>query len=113
MIYFDNAATTWPKAPGVAGAMTRFIREVGANPGRAAHRQALESGRIVYGARGAVCELFHAPDPLRLVWCKTSPRRSTSRCAACFVRATTRHQLALEPNPHAASPEYSGTSPAD
>ena len=70
MIYFDNAATSWPKPPGVAEAMTHFIEEVGANPGRAAHRQAVESGRIVYDAREAVCELFHAPDPLRLVWCK-------------------------------------------
>jgi cysteine desulfurase family protein len=26
----------------------------------------------VYGAREAVCELFHAPDPLRLVWCKNA-----------------------------------------
>jgi cysteine desulfurase/selenocysteine lyase len=70
MIYFDNAATSWPKPPGVAGAMVHFIEAVGANPGRAAHRQAVESGRIVYEAREAVCELFHAPDPLRLVWCK-------------------------------------------
>ncbi|MBN1659191.1 MAG: aminotransferase class V-fold PLP-dependent enzyme [Anaerolineae bacterium] len=70
MIYFDNAATSWPKPPGVAKAMTHFIEHVGANPGRAAHRLAVESGRIVYGAREAVCDLFHAPDPLRLVWCK-------------------------------------------
>jgi cysteine desulfurase family protein len=70
MIYFDNAATSWPKPPGVTEAMTRFIEEVGANPGRAAHRRAIGAGRIVYGAREAVCELFHAPDPLRLVWCK-------------------------------------------
>ena len=68
MIYFDNAATSWPKPPGVAEAMVHFIAEVGANPGRAAHRQALESGRIVYGAREAVCQLFHAPDPLRVVF---------------------------------------------
>ena len=70
MIYFDNAATSWPKPPGVAEAMTHFMESVGANPGRAAHRQAVRSGRIVYGAREAVCELLHAPDPLRLVWCK-------------------------------------------
>jgi cysteine desulfurase family protein len=70
MIYFDNAATSWPKPPGVIEAMVHFMEAVGANPGRAAHRQAVESGRIVYGAREAVCELFHAPDPLRLVWCK-------------------------------------------
>jgi cysteine desulfurase family protein len=70
MIYFDNAATSWPKPPGVAEAMVRFLEDVGANPGRAAHRQAVDAGRIVYEAREAVCELLHAPDPLRLVWCK-------------------------------------------
>ncbi len=70
MIYFDNAATSWPKPPGVTAAMVHFLDEVGANPGRAAHRQAVESGRIVYGAREAVCELFHAPDPLRMAFCK-------------------------------------------
>jgi cysteine desulfurase/selenocysteine lyase len=70
MIYFDNAATSWPKPPGVAEAMVHFLESVGANPGRAAHRQALESGRIVYDAREAVCELFHAPDPLRVAFTK-------------------------------------------
>ncbi len=68
MIYFDNAATTWPKPPQVAEAMVHFLEEVGANPGRAAHRQAVEAGRIVYDAREAVAELFNAPDPLRVVF---------------------------------------------
>ena len=68
MIYFDNAATSWPKPPGVAEAMVHFLDEVGANPGRAAHRRAVESGRIVYDAREAVAELFNAPDPLRVVF---------------------------------------------
>jgi cysteine desulfurase family protein len=70
MIYFDNAATSWPKPPGVAEAMVHFLESVGANPGRAAHRRAVEAGRIVYAAREAACELFGAPDPLRLVWCQ-------------------------------------------
>jgi len=70
MIYFDNAATSWPKPPGVAEAMVRFIEEIGANPGRAAHRQAVASGRIVYEAREAVARLFHAPDPLRVAFGK-------------------------------------------
>jgi len=70
MIYFDNAATSWPKPPGVAEAMMHFLNEIGANPGRAAHRRAVEAGRIVYEAREAVCELFHAPDPLRVVFGK-------------------------------------------
>ncbi len=68
MIYFDNAATSWPKPPAVAKAMLHFLNEVGANPGRAAHRRAVESGRIVYEAREAVATLFNAPDPLRVVF---------------------------------------------
>jgi len=68
MIYLDNAATSWPKPPAVAEAMVHFINDVGANPGRSAHRLAVESGRIVYSAREAVAELFHAPDPLRIVF---------------------------------------------
>ncbi len=68
MIYFDNAATSWPKPPSVAEAMVHFIEEVGANPGRAAHRRAIESGRIVYDTRESVAELFNAPDPLRAIF---------------------------------------------
>jgi len=67
MIYFDNAATSWPKPPGVAEAMMHFMEAVGANPGRAAHHRAVEAGRIVYDAREAAAKLFNAPDPLRVV----------------------------------------------
>ena len=68
MIYLDNAATSWPKPPEVARAVVHFLEQVGANPGRAGHRRAVEAGRIVYDAREAVAELFGAPDPLRVVF---------------------------------------------
>jgi len=68
MIYFDNAATSWPKPPCVAEAMTHYLAEVGASPGRSGHRLAVEASRTVYAAREAVAELLHAPDPLRVVF---------------------------------------------
>jgi cysteine desulfurase family protein len=68
MIYFDNAATSWPKPPGVAEAMVHFMDQVGANPGRSGHRLSLESGRVAYNTREAVAELFHVPDPLHVVF---------------------------------------------
>ena len=34
IIYFDNAATSWPKPAEVLEAMVRFTNEVGANPGQ-------------------------------------------------------------------------------
>ena len=64
----DNAATSWPKPPGVIQAMADFSERVGANPGRAGHRLAIEAGRIVYNTREALAELFNAPDPLRIVF---------------------------------------------
>ena len=68
MIYLDNAATSWPKPPGVVEAMTRFMEQVGANPGRSGHRLSVEAGRIVYEARELVAALFGLPDPLRVVF---------------------------------------------
>ena len=68
MIYFDNAATSWPKPPGVIEAMVHFMEHVGANPGRSGHRLSVEAGRVVYDAREAIAELFNAPDPLRVVF---------------------------------------------
>ena len=68
MIYFDNAATSWPKPPGVAEAMLHFLNQVGANPGRSGHRLSVEAGRIVYQAREALAELFNVRDPLRIAF---------------------------------------------
>ena len=68
MIYFDNAATSWPKPQVVTEAMVQCINESGANPGRAGHRMANKSASIVYETREAISELFHSADPLRLAF---------------------------------------------
>ena len=68
MIYLDNAATSWPKAPGVTDAITRFLTDIGANPGRSGHRLSIEAARMVATVREQVAELFGAPDPLRVVF---------------------------------------------
>ena len=68
MIYLDNAATSWPKPTAVTEAMSRFMLEVGANPGRSAHRLSIEAGRMVYETREAVARLFNLSDPLRVVF---------------------------------------------
>jgi len=68
LIYLDNAATSWPKPTEVKEAMVAFLDRVGANPGRSGHRLSVEAGRIVYEAREALADLFHAPDPLRIAF---------------------------------------------
>lgn len=68
LIYFDNAATSWPKPSEVASAMTHFLSHIGANPGRSGHRLSIDAARVIYAAREAVAELVNAPDPLRVVF---------------------------------------------
>jgi selenocysteine lyase/cysteine desulfurase len=65
-LYFDNAATSWPKPPGVSEAMRRYLEETGGSPGRSGHRLSVEAGRIVFGARDRLAALFGAGDPLRI-----------------------------------------------
>jgi cysteine desulfurase family protein len=55
----DNAATSFPKPREVVGAMTRFMREVGASAGRGAYREAVEAGSYIAECRRRLCRLFN------------------------------------------------------
>lgn len=68
MIYLDNAATSWPKPEAVTEAMARFLHDIGASPGRSAHRLALAAERQRFDAREAVAALFGAGDPSRVIF---------------------------------------------
>jgi cysteine desulfurase family protein len=69
IVYFDNAATTWPKPGGMVEAMNAYYQNIGANPGRSGHRLSIEASRIVYQTRQSIASLFNAPDPLSVVFC--------------------------------------------
>lgn len=65
-IYLDNAATSFPKAPGVKEAVCAFMEGVGASPGRSAHALSIESGRILYQARRGLADLLGLEDCKRV-----------------------------------------------
>ncbi len=67
-LYFDNAATSWPKPDAVYEAVDRAMREVGAPAGRGVYRQAMEADRIVTDARRLVAELVGARDPRSIIF---------------------------------------------
>ncbi len=71
-IYFDNAATSWPKPEAMMNAMIAFNANVGANPGRSGHRLSVEAGRIVFDARERVASLLGAKDPFTLVFSRNA-----------------------------------------
>ena len=59
MIYFDNAATTFPKPPAVIQAVERAMKRYGANPGRSGHNMAAQTAAQVYSCREKAAQLFH------------------------------------------------------
>jgi cysteine desulfurase family protein len=67
-MYFDNAATSFPKPEPVYQAMDRFMRTAAANPGRSGHRMAVEADATIARARARLARLLNVPRAERLVW---------------------------------------------
>ncbi len=67
MIYFDNAATSFPKPEAVIRAQERAMRECG-NPGRGSHRLAMRGAEILYECRSEAALFFGAESPENVVF---------------------------------------------
>ncbi len=58
MIYFDHAATSFPKSRNVASAMQKALKECG-NAGRSGHKLALKASETVYECRKKLAKMFN------------------------------------------------------
>lgn len=61
-IYFDNAATSFPKAPGLGQAVAEFIDGYAVNVNRGAYANAYKTAGIVYEARTLIADFFDCDD---------------------------------------------------
>jgi cysteine desulfurase family protein len=66
--YLDNAATSWPKPPGVVEAIERFSVRCGASAGRGAYPRADAAGEILERCRARAARMIGAADPARVVF---------------------------------------------
>lgn len=69
-IYLDNAATSYPKAPGVAERMADYILNIGANVNRGAYDLSYGAENTVYETRELLCELFNFNKPENVIFTK-------------------------------------------
>lgn len=65
-VYADNAATSYPKAPGVSDAVCNYIRYIGSNIGRGTYESSYSAGKTVYETRELLSELFNFKNPLNI-----------------------------------------------
>lgn len=63
LIYFDQAATSFPKPPAVLKAVRRALTEAGGNPGRSGHRLSVQAAMGIYACREDLAAFFDAPSP--------------------------------------------------
>ena len=71
-VYLDQAATSFPKAPGTAEAVFRYMTECGCNIGRGSYAGAYSAEELVYDTRVLLCRLLGgkntANDPKHVVF---------------------------------------------
>ncbi|HSH37084.1 aminotransferase class V-fold PLP-dependent enzyme [Schnuerera sp.] len=68
MVYFDNAATSFPKPDKVYDSIMKAMKEYGANPGRSGHKLALKLGREIFETRELLAKLFNIKNPMNLIF---------------------------------------------
>lgn len=66
LIYLDNSATSFPKAPGTADAVKKAIL-TSSSSGRASYDESLSAGRLLYSCREKLAELFSVRDSSRII----------------------------------------------
>jgi cysteine desulfurase family protein len=72
MIYMDNAATSFPKAPGVSRAVARALDSPLGNAGRPSSIPALDASRIAFAARTELAALLGTHESKRLIFTKNA-----------------------------------------
>ena len=68
MIYLDNAATSYPKAPNIASDVLKVITEPYGNAGRSSHSSAQKTSRLVFDARCETASFLGLKNPENLIF---------------------------------------------
>ncbi len=66
LIYLDNSASSFPKAPGVISAVKDALLTAGSS-GRASYEEAIKGSRILYNCREKLSQLFSIEDSKQII----------------------------------------------
>ena len=97
MIYFDNAATTMQKPPGVVQAVTEAMCSFG-NSGRSIHDSALSASRTIYNTRLTLTQFFGAENPDRIAFTANATQALNTAIKGCLSSGDHVITTALEHN---------------
>lgn len=69
-VYLDNAATAFPKAPGVSDSMCNYITNIGCSVNRGVYNNAYLAEATVFETREMICNLFNFNKPENVIFNK-------------------------------------------
>lgn len=99
MIYFDNAATSFPKPPGVLEKSEEAFMNAG-NPGRSLHPPAVWSSETVYNTRKKLAKYFNIKDPLNVAFTQNATvalNYAINICKGKIITTSMEHNSVLRP----------------
>jgi cysteine desulfurase / selenocysteine lyase len=67
-VYLDNSATSFPKPPAVVQAISDYLNNYGASPGRSAHALSVRAAREVFETRELLAEFFNLDNSERVIF---------------------------------------------
>jgi cysteine desulfurase/selenocysteine lyase len=68
MIYFDNAATSFPKPEETVNSVHHFLTSIGGNPGRGGHPLSIDAARLVFEAREKLTAFVNGTNSERMIF---------------------------------------------
>lgn len=70
IIYFDNAATSWPKPDNVIKEIKNYFENIGGSPGRSGHKMSINASRVLEDTRESISKIFNGVDTSRIIFTK-------------------------------------------
>ena len=67
-VYLDNGSTSFPKPKIVSDSIYNYLTNIGGNPGRSNHSNALKANRSVYLTREKICNFFNYDKPENVIF---------------------------------------------
>jgi cysteine desulfurase/selenocysteine lyase len=103
MIYFDNAATSYPKPDIVLKEINRCMSCYCANPGRGGHEMAIFSAKAINRSREVISSFFNIKNPMQLCFTKNATEalnmgiKGILRCGAHVLTTSMEHNSVIRP----------------
>src|SRR4051812_26700132 len=92
-IYLDNAATSFPKPPGVYEAMLDYGTRIGASPGRGHYAESREGARLIRQCRARINTLINGESPDHIIFAL-----NTSDALNLAIKGIARHRKLTRPD---------------